>query len=119
MPPDEHDSSYLWDMLVYSRKVVALVQGVDFETYQRNETLRLAVERAIEIVGEASRGVSQPFKAAHPEIPWKPIAAQRHILAHSYAGIVDDKVWRVATRHVPDLILLLEPLVPPPPEASS
>ncbi|CAG0965087.1 hypothetical protein PHYC_00938 [Phycisphaerales bacterium] len=119
MRPDEHDSSYLWDMLIYSRKVVGLVRGIDFPAYQGNETLRLAVERAIEIIGEASRGVSQAFKAAHTEVPWKPIAAQRHIVAHGYAGVVDDKIWRVATQHVPALIVLREPLVPELPPIDS
>lgn len=48
----------------------------------------------------------------HPEIPWRPIQAQRQVLAHDYGEIKHDRSWRVAEMHVPDLIGLLEPLVP-------
>lgn len=65
--------------------------------------LRSAVERQIEIIGEAARRVSDDFRVAHPEIAWRPIIAQRHILAHEYGEIEDDLIWRVATIHVPEL----------------
>lgn len=56
--------------------------------------------------------VSESFRAAHPEIPWRPIQAQRHRLAHEYGEIDDDIIWTVATRHVPALIVVLRPLIP-------
>jgi uncharacterized protein with HEPN domain len=77
--------------------------------------MQLAVERAIEIIGEAARNLTPAFRDAHPEIPWRPIIAQRHVLAHDYGDIKQDRIWRVVTVHVPDLISQLEPLVPPPP----
>lgn len=117
MRPEQRDAARLWDMLRYARKVQSLTHGATFEDYQRDETLRLAVERAIEIVGEASRGITDGLKAAHPGVPWKPIAAQRHIIAHEYGELADDKIWRVATQHIPALITLLEPLVPAPPSS--
>jgi uncharacterized protein with HEPN domain len=49
----------------------------------------------------------------HPEIPWGRIIAQRNVLAHEYGEIEDEIVWAVATVSIPDLIFLLEPLVPP------
>jgi uncharacterized protein with HEPN domain len=56
---------------------------------------------------------------AHPDIPWRPIQAQRHVLAHEYGEIKHDRVWRVATVHIPNLIGQLEPLVPNPPQSGS
>lgn len=73
------------------------------------------MERQIEIIGEAARHVSKPFRDAHPEIVWKGITGQRHVLAHEYGEILDERVWRVATVHVPTLIEQLRPLIPPPP----
>jgi uncharacterized protein with HEPN domain len=69
----------------------------------------------VEVVGEAARKVSPEFQAAHPEIPWRPIIAQRHVLAHDYGEIDQEKIWRVANVHIPDLIVQLEPLIPPLP----
>lgn len=112
MLPDEDDAALLWDMLRYSRNVVESVRSTTFDQYMNDENLRLATERRIEIIGEAGRHISRAFQENHPGIPWKIIAAQRHVLAHEYGEIKHDRIWRVATIHIPQLILLLEPLAP-------
>jgi uncharacterized protein with HEPN domain len=91
------------------------VEGRTLDDYLRDEDMRLAIERRIEIIGEAARRVSEGFQNAHPEIPWAKIVAQRHVLAHEYGEIQDDIVWKVATVSVPELISRLEPLIPPLP----
>ena len=79
----------------------------------------LAVERHVEIIGEAAGKVSKPFQNAHPEIPWRRIIAQSHVLAHEYGEVKHELMWKVVAVHVPRLINALEPLVPsPPPEES-
>jgi len=77
--------------------------------------LQDAVERRVEIIGEAARRLSDGFREKHPEIPWRPIIATRHILSHEYDVINDETIWRVATIHVPALVDLLKPLIPPIP----
>jgi uncharacterized protein with HEPN domain len=71
------------------------------------------VERKLEIVGEAARKVSDQFQTLHPEIPWRGIVSQRHFLAHEYGEVRQEKLWRVATQRIPELIAMLAPLVPP------
>jgi len=66
---------------------------------------------------QPARGLYDEFKLAHPEIPWRPITARRHRLAHEYGEIDDTLIWRVATVHVPLLIAQLQLLVAPPPAA--
>lgn len=110
MPKD--DRVYLWDMLTAARAVVKFTQGRTLADYESDLMLRSAVERQIEIIGEAARRISKEFQEAHSEIPWRPMQAQRHVLAHDYGEIKHDRVWRVAETHVPELITLLEPLVP-------
>ena len=114
MPPDKDDRAYLWDMLMAAKTVVGFVQGRTLDEYVADLMLRSAVERQVEIIGEAARRVSKEFQDAHPEIPWRPIQAQRHVLAHDYGEIKHDRLWRVADEHVPALIALLDPLVPQP-----
>ncbi len=116
MRPDDRDAGYLLDMLHHARGVAQALQGRTLGDYLRDEELRLAVERRIEIIGEAARRVSQAFQSAHSEIPWRKIIAQRNVLAHEYGEVQDDLVWQVGTASVPELIVLLEPLVPPAPE---
>jgi len=118
MRPDEQDAAYLWDMLEAATAVRRISAGVSLARYETNEMLRMAVERGLEIIGEAAGHVSGEFRAAHPEIPWRRIVAQRNVLAHAYGSILNQRIWQVVTDDLPELIRLLEPLMPsPPPEA--
>jgi uncharacterized protein with HEPN domain len=115
MQPDDRDAGYLLDMLHHARGAAEAVSGRTFEQYTNDENLRFAVERRIEIIGEAAGRVSAAFQEANPEIPWRKIVAQRNVLAHEYGEVEDEILWQVATVSVPELIVLLEPLVPDPP----
>jgi len=117
MPHDDRNAGYLLDMLQHAQGVARAVRRHTFEEYVQDEDLRLLVERRLEIIGEAARHVSDAFRSAHPEIPWRRIIAQRNVLAHEYGEIQDDVLWQVATVSILDLIAAREPLVPPlPPE---
>ena len=80
----------------------------------------MSVERRIEIIGEAARRVSESFKDAHPEIPWRRMIAQRNVLAHEYDEVDDRLMWRVIAENIPQLVRTLEGLLttqpPPDPE---
>ena len=115
MLPDEKNAALLWDMLVHAREVLGFVAGKTYEDYRENRLLRLAVERLVQIIGEAAYCVSRPYRDANPQIPWMPIMKQRHILVHDYGVIDDERIWRVATIHVAALIPLVESLLPPTP----
>ena len=117
MPPDTSDASYLWDMLDAANAVRGFVAQRTYQDYLQDRMLRGAVERHVEIIGEAAGKVSQRFRDAHPEIPWRRIIAQRNVLIHECGEIQHDLMWRAATIHIPTLIENLERLVPRhPPE---
>jgi len=59
---DRPPESYLWDMLTAARAVVEFIRGRTFEEYERYLLLRSAVERQIEIIGDAARYVSATFQ---------------------------------------------------------
>jgi uncharacterized protein with HEPN domain len=112
MHPEDRDAAYLWDMWDAARAVRDFVVGTRSEDYIRDRMKQMAVERALEIIGEAARGVSDGFKQAHPEIPWRALVVQRNVLAHDYWAVEQDRLWTVATVHMPKLAAALEPLVP-------
>ena len=115
MQPDQRDASYLWDMLEASRQILDFTRGVTFSEYSENSMLYLAVERAIQIVGEAANRVSPEFQQAHPEIPWRKIVAQRNVLVHEYGDVDPALIWDLVQEHLPHLADQLEDLVPSPP----
>ena len=106
------DPAYLYDMARAAEKVARYVHGRTLEHYCADELLRDAVTRNIEIIGEAARRISQPFKDAHPEIPWRRIIAQRNVLVHEYDAVSDQELWEVATVHLPRLLAAIVPLIP-------
>lgn len=99
-------------MLDSCERIARFIADRTVEEFVADDFFRSAVERQIEIVGEAARGVSGAFQNAHPEIAWRPIIAQRHILAHEYGEVLPQLLWRVATVHVPHLAEQLRQIVP-------
>jgi uncharacterized protein with HEPN domain len=115
MRPDERDPGYVWDMLDAARSIRDFTRGVTQDQYLKDRKVQLAVERALEIIGEAARLVSTEFKKLHPDIPWQQIIGQRNVIAHDYGEIKQDRIWKVATDRIPDLVGQLERLLPPAP----
>ncbi|MGA2616624.1 MAG: DUF86 domain-containing protein [Thermoguttaceae bacterium] len=115
MPRDDADHAFLWDMIEAARSIEMLVSGISFEQFRADRRTYRAVERELEILGEAAKKVSQPFRAAHPEIPWNSIIGQRNILAHEYGNIRYDLLWETVVQSLPTLIGQLNNLMPAPP----
>lgn len=72
-----------------------------------------AIERGIELMGEAARRLSSSCQEAHPDIPWREIIGQRNILAHEYGQIDHELLYKTAIEDIPPLIAQLEELLPP------
>lgn len=102
-------------MLRHAREAASFVANRTYDESLADVLLRRAVERSVQIIGEAASRISAEFRALHPQIPWRAITAQRHILVHEYDVIKDDKVRRVAAVHVPLLVDSLGLLLPPLP----
>jgi uncharacterized protein with HEPN domain len=113
MSPDSRDPALLWDMLDAAQNGRSVIAGHSFDEFAANLTLRLAMERTMEILGEAARQVSPMTRDAHPEIPWRLIVGQRNILAHEYGRIDHRQLYRTATEDLPDLIEQLRAILGP------
>lgn len=112
MPAEERDKAHLWDMLDAAMAIAEFVRGQTYAEYLSNRMMRGAVERHIEIIGEAARRVSEATREANQDIPWKSIIGQRNILAHEYDDILHEAMWAVATRRVPELVTALRRILP-------
>jgi uncharacterized protein with HEPN domain len=60
MRPEDRDAAYLWDILEAARTIEEFTAGVTQDDYLRDRKLQLAVERALEIIGEAAAGSPNP-----------------------------------------------------------
>ncbi|HBG29012.1 MAG: hypothetical protein A2Y10_06735 [Planctomycetes bacterium GWF2_41_51] len=111
MRPDERDSAYLWDMLDAAQMAEQLISGMDFVQYSNDRRTQLAVERSLEVVGEAAGRLSVDFRNAHSEIPWRQIIGQRNVLIHEYGEIKQERIYKVIKDNIPQLIGFLKKFV--------
>ena len=98
-----------------ARQVLEFVQGLDYNQFVATLRVRFAVERGLEILGEAARRVSPSFREAHPEVPWRQIIGLRNAVAHEYDDINFTVVWEVLSFRLPELVSILDALIPPVP----
>jgi uncharacterized protein with HEPN domain len=69
-----------------------------------NSLVMDAVCRQITIIGEAARRVEEPFRRAHPEIPWAGLVGARNIVMHAYESVRPALIRDMAERDVPELL---------------
>jgi uncharacterized protein with HEPN domain len=104
----ERDYLYLKDMLLYAKTAVDAAGQTTREALPDALQTRLVIERCIEIVGEASKNVSNESKAILPALPWRAMAKTRDIFAHHYFRIDLDILWRICNDELPLVIQELE-----------
>lgn len=94
---------YLEHIHEQTRYLLAASAGQTKESFLADQTLILAFERSLEIIGEAVGRLDDAFKEAHPTVPWRAIRGLRNVVAHVYWAVDYDIVWNVVTSEVPPL----------------
>jgi uncharacterized protein with HEPN domain len=105
------DATYLLHLLISARRIVTYARGLDWEDFMENGEKQDSILHRLTNIGEISKRISTEFKSAHPEVPWKVMAGMQDRIIHDYYQI--DWEWSTATKSIPDLIRLIQPLVPP------
>jgi uncharacterized protein with HEPN domain len=108
-PPEDH--VLLLDMLDHARRAVKAAENQIRADLDSDAVLAAAMERFIEVLGEATSKVSEATRDEAPTIPWRGIIGMRNRLVHGYAAVDHDIVWDVITRDLPALLTELERLV--------
>ena len=96
------DSERLWDILKAIDQIAAKT-GEERAEFDANEMLQVWVLHHLQIIGEASRCLSETFRQTHPDPVWAKAAGMRHILVHHYFEIDPQQVWKVVERDLPVL----------------
>ena len=107
-PRDIRD--FLSDLVHACRSVIRFTDRMTLDEYLEDEKTRYAVMRGYEILGEAVRHIPEPIKTAHPDIPWRTMAAVRNRIVHGYFGIDDSVLFTAIDRDLKPLLPRLEAL---------
>ena len=107
----KNSSSYLHHIIDETNYLLEVSAGVGLDTFQADETLKRAVVRSLEIIGEAVKNLPDEFKEAHPQVEWRKMAATRNRLIHGYFSVDFEIVWDVVINKIPHLHEEIEKLL--------
>lgn len=118
--PQRDPGVYLEDIERYADAPVRFVRGYTLEQYRADEKTRAAVERVLEICGEAMNGLYKVAPAIAEKIPHsRDVIGFRNILAHGYAELDHNKVYDIAVRHASALLAAVRDALKQFPEPGS
>jgi uncharacterized protein with HEPN domain len=94
---------FIDDMLDAIDGIEKALDGKSFDEYQKDWLLRLATQRGIEIISEASRRLPEEAKALRADIPWQRVSAIGNVLRHEYDSLSDQVLWGVMNNELSPL----------------
>lgn len=68
-----------------------------------NRLKQSAIVREIEIMGEATKNISEQLKHKYKKVEWKDIAGTRDKMIHHYFGVDLNIVWDIVKKDIPIL----------------
>ena len=83
--------------------IISVTETLLLEDFLNDETLKRAVVRSLEIIGEATKKIPADFKDKWNTIQWKNMAGMRDRLIHDYIGVNYAIVWDVIKNKIPDI----------------
>ena len=105
------DKQRLFHIQDAMNNILAFTKGMDENGYCSNKMVQSAVERQMEIIGEAVASLSDELKEKHTNVEWYRIKAFRNVIAHEYFGISNKQVWNVICNDLPRLKSSIEKII--------
>lgn len=104
------DKAYLHHILDAIQKIESYVI-VGRDVFMSTSHWQDAVIRELEIMGEATKHISESLRVQYPDVPWKRIAGLRDVLIHDYMGVDLDAVWEITQKSLPELKQQIEKIL--------
>lgn len=100
---------HIKDECVYILSVIP--DNLTFDNFNSDETLKRAIIRSLEIIGEATKRIPADFKVRWSLVKWKNMAGMRDRLIHDYMGVNYYIVWDVVKNKIPELYSQIEEVI--------
>ena len=109
MPPTVADR--LTHILTAIETIETMLAGKTIEDFAVDLPLRLAVERALETICEASYRLPENIKARETSIDWRRMVNFGNLLRHAYHRVDPKLVSEIASRDLPPLKAFVERVI--------
>jgi len=83
--------------------IISVSKDLRYEDFLNDETLKRAIVRSLEIIGEATKKIPADVKVKWNTIQWKNMAGMRDRLILDYMGVNYNIVWDVIKNKIPDM----------------
>ena len=104
MPLNENDVSYLIDIVDCITDIKEFTDAVEYYQFEKDKMRKLAVERLLEILGQAANKISIETQNILKSIPWGNIIGLRNKLAHDYGEILAERIWVITKKPLLELL---------------
>jgi uncharacterized protein with HEPN domain len=94
---------FIDDILDAIKNIKQYTKGYNYESFKADKKTIDAVVRNFEIIGEATKKLSDEIKKKNPDVEWKKIAGFRDVLIHDYFGIDYETIWQTIKNNIPEL----------------
>ena len=83
---------------------------MNFNDYQSSQILKRAIERNLEIIGEAMNRIFNE-ESSFPIEEGRRIIGLRNQIIHGYDSISDENIWAIIVNHIPALKIKVDDLI--------
>ena len=105
------DRQYLVDIVKSAQIILDHVASVDWDSFYQDILVQDAVIRRLEIIGEASRRISEEYKTKHGYLPWHEMIGMRNFVIHEYDAVDLPIIWNTIHENLPPLLEQLSHLI--------
>jgi uncharacterized protein with HEPN domain len=103
---------YLYDIKIAIDEIDSYFIGREkrFDYYSKDILLKRAIERDLEIIGEAVNRILT-INPDFPIVNARKIIGLRNQIIHAYDNISDENIWAIIINHLPNLKSEIEKLI--------
>ena len=74
--------------------------NIEEDEFYRNEVLKLAVLKSLEIIGEAASQITKDIRTNYPDMDWDKMITARNYYVHEYFSVDWNWLWQSVKKYI-------------------